>query len=79
MKNLTELKLSLAKRILDSEDEDQLLTVDQVLGNGGSLKLSAKQKAELDADFADYKNGKGSSYTWAEVKAHAKRASRHGA
>lgn len=79
MKNLTELKLSLAKRILDSDDEDQLLTVDQLLGNGGSFKLSAKQRKELDADFADYKNGKGTNYTWAEVKAHAKRATGHGA
>ena len=74
MNNLAELKLSLAKRILDCNNEDQLLTVDQLMGEGGSFKLSAKQKAELDADFADFKNGKGANYSWEQVKAHARRA-----
>ena len=79
MKNLSELKLSLAKRILDCENEDQLRTVDQLLDAKCSFKLNAKQKAELDADFADFKNGKGTNYSWEAVKAHAKRGPRNGA
>lgn len=79
MKNLAELKLSLAKRILDCENEDQLLTVDQLLAERGSFKLSAKEKVELDADFADFKSGKGANYSWEQVKAHARRAAGNGA
>jgi len=69
MKNLAELKLSLAKRIFDCEDADQLLTVDQLMAEEKSFKLSAKEKAELDNDFADFKGGKGANYTWEQVKA----------
>lgn len=79
MKNLAELKLSLAKRILDCEDEDQLLTVDQLMTDEGSFKLSSKEKAELDADFADFKGGKGPNYSWEQVKAHARRSAGNGA
>lgn len=79
MKNLSELKLSLAKRILDCENEDQLRTVDQLLDDKGTFKLNAKQNAELDTDFADFKNGKGMNYSWGAVKAHAKRGPRNGA
>lgn len=79
MKNLSELKLSLAKRILDCENEEQLRAVDQLLDDKGSFKLNAKQKAELDSDFADFNNGKGMNYSWEAVKAHAKRGPRNGA
>lgn len=73
-KRLSELKLSLAKRILDSEDEEQLRTVDQLLGAKDAFRLSAAEKAELDADFAEFKAGKGKVYTWDEVKADARKA-----
>lgn len=72
MKNLTELKQALAKRILDCDDEDQLRTVDQLMGGEGSFTLTSAQRLELDADFADFVKGKGKNYTWAEVKAHAR-------
>ena len=72
MKNLTELKLALAKRILDCDDEAQLRTVDQLMGGEGSFTLTPAQRSELDADLADFVKGKGKNYTWAEVKAHAR-------
>jgi putative addiction module component (TIGR02574 family) len=68
---LTKLKVTLAKQILESENEAELRSVDELL-NARQLKLTAEQKAELDQDFADYKAGKGKNYTWAEVKAHAR-------
>ena len=69
---LTELKVSLAKQILESENEDQLRTVDELLNPPEQFKLSAAQKAELDRDFEDYKAGKGKNHTWADVKAHVR-------
>lgn len=68
---LNELKVTLAKQIIESEDEGELRIVDDVLNPTHDFKLTAAQKAELDRDFADYKAGKGKNYTWAEVKAHA--------
>jgi len=69
---LNELKVNLAKQILESESEDQLRTVDELLNPPAQFKLSAAQKAELDRDFADYKAGKGENHTWAEVKARVR-------
>jgi len=73
MTKLTDLKLSLAKRILDSTDADQLRVVDDLLSEGGPVRLTAKEKAELDQDHSDFTAGKGRNYSWAEVKAHALR------
>lgn len=67
---LNELKVTLAKQIRESQNEEELRSVDDFL-NARQLKLTAAQKAELDRDFADYKAGKGKNFTWAEVKAHA--------
>ncbi|HRH68070.1 MAG TPA: hypothetical protein PLB89_01055 [Flavobacteriales bacterium] len=69
---LNDLKVSLAKQILESENESELRSVDEVLNPPAHFKLSAAQKAELDRDFADYKAGKGKNHTWAEVKAHVR-------
>ncbi|MBL0129657.1 MAG: hypothetical protein IPP83_19885 [Flavobacteriales bacterium] len=69
---LTELKVSLAKQILESESEDELRTVDLLLNPPAVFKLSAAQKAELDRDFADHQAGKGKNHSWAEVKAHVR-------
>ena len=68
---LNELKVTLAEQILESQDEEELRSVDEFL-NARRVKLTAAQKAELDQDFADYKAGKGMNYTWAEVKAHVR-------
>ena len=70
---LNELKIALVQQILHSEDADELRTVDELLNHGAPFELSAKEKAELDKDFADYKAGKGRNYTWNEVKAHARK------
>lgn len=70
---ISDLKVSLAKRILDSNDEAQLRAVDSILSDSVSFQLSDEQKAELDRDFADYTAGVGSDHSWAEVKAHARR------
>lgn len=69
---LTELKVTLAKQILESENEDQLRTVAELLDPPAPFKLSTAQKAELDRDFADYKAGKGKNHSWADVKAHVR-------
>lgn len=69
---LNELKVSLAKQILESQNEEELRTVDELLNPPAQFKLSAAQKAELDRDFADYKSGKGKNYSWAEVKSHVR-------
>lgn len=69
---LNELKVTLAKQILESESESELRSVDMVLNQGVNFELSAKQKAELERDFADYKAGKGKNRTWAEVKARVR-------
>lgn len=79
MKNLTELKLALAKRILDCEDEARLLTVEELMDGPESFTLTAKQRAELDADFEDYVKGKGKNYSWGEVRDHARGDMGHGA
>ncbi len=70
---LNELKVTLAKQILESESEDLLRSVDEILNPRAQYKLSAAQKAELDRDFADYQAGNGNNHTWDEVKAHARR------
>jgi hypothetical protein len=59
MKNLSELKLSLAKRILDCENEEQLRTVDQLLDDKGSFKLNAKQKANWTLTLRTSRMGRG--------------------
>ncbi|HQV51291.1 MAG: hypothetical protein IPI00_15885 [Flavobacteriales bacterium] len=69
---LNELKVTLAKQILESDNEEQLRSVDQVLNPPAKFKLTAAQKAELDSDFADYKAAKGKNHTWNEVKAHVR-------
>ncbi|QQR87888.1 MAG: hypothetical protein IPJ76_06595 [Flavobacteriales bacterium] len=73
---LNELKLALVQQILNSEDADELRTVDEVLNHGTVFKLSAKEKAELDKDFAAYRSGKGRNSSWAEVKAYARQRAR---
>ncbi|MBK7554847.1 MAG: hypothetical protein IPI55_09640 [Flavobacteriales bacterium] len=56
---LNELKIALVRQILHSEDADELRTVDGLLNHGAPFELSAKEKAELDKDFADYKGRQG--------------------
>jgi putative addiction module component (TIGR02574 family) len=68
---LNDLKIDLAKRILGSESEETLRMVDEILG--GDLKLSAKQKAELDRDWNDHQAGKGQNMNWNAVKANARK------
>jgi len=69
---LNELKVTLAKQILESENEEELRLVEGLLKPTARLRLTAAEKAELDKDYADYKAGKGKNYTWAEAKAHVR-------
>lgn len=73
MSKLTDLKVSLAKRILESDDVGRLQVIDDLLQAKGGVQLSKEERAELDRDFADFQAGKGRNHTWAEVKAYARR------
>lgn len=73
---LNELKVALAQQILNSDDEKELRTVEEVLNNDVPFRLSVREKADLDRDLAAHKAGKGRTYTWKEVKAHARKRAR---
>ncbi len=64
---LNELKVSLAKQILESESESELHSVDLVLNQAVNFELSAEQKAQLDASHSRYLRGEGKSYTSAQM------------
>ena len=68
---LNALKVALAKRILEQDNEATLRIVEDVLG--GDIQLSAAQKAELDRDWEAYKAGEGRNKTWNEEKAAARK------
>lgn len=71
-----ELKVALAQQILNSDDEKELRTVEEVLNSDVPFRLNAREKAELDRDLADHKVGKGRNYSWKEVKAYARKRAR---
>lgn len=64
---LNELKVTLAKQILESEIETELRSVDMLLNQGVNFELSAEQKAQLDSAHSRYLRGEGKSYTSAEM------------
>ena len=64
---LNDLKVTLAKQILESENESELRSVDMVLNQGVNFELSAEQKAQLDSAHSRYLRGEGKSYTSAEM------------
>lgn len=67
MGKLAEKRVAIAKRILETEDEGLLNTMDELV-NGHQFTLSASDMRELDQIAAKYKAGKGKTYTWPEVK-----------
>jgi putative addiction module component (TIGR02574 family) len=69
---LNKLKVALVKKILDSENEEELRNVDLLLDPSVPYRLSPTQKAELDRDLADYEAGKGKNRPWADVKAQVR-------
>lgn len=69
---LNDLKVSFTQQILQSNDEERLRMVEDILDDRKTFQLTARQKAELDKDFAEHKAGRGKVYTWDEVKAHAR-------
>lgn len=71
---LNELKVSLAKQILESESGSELRSVDMVLNQGVNFELSAEQKAQLDASHARYLRGEGNSYTSAQMVRRVRKA-----
>jgi len=73
---LNELKVSLAKQILESDSEEQLRSVDMVLNQGVNFELTDKQKAELDASHSRYLRGEGMSYTTAQMIRRVRKAVR---
>lgn len=69
---LNDHKVSLTQQVLQSNDEEHLRMVEDILEERAPFRLSARQKAEMDKDFASYGAGKGENYTWNEVRAHAR-------
>lgn len=70
---LNDLKVSLTQQILQSNDEERLRMVEDILEEREPFRLSARQKAELDKDFADHETGRGEVFTWPQVKAYARK------
>jgi hypothetical protein len=73
---LNELKVTLAKQILESENESELLSVDLILNKGFDFELSKEQKAQLDAAHARYLHSEGKSYTSAQMVRRVRKAVR---
>jgi len=73
---LNELKVTLAKQILESESESELRSVDMVLNQGVNFELSHEQKAQLDASHSRYLRGEGKSYTRAQMLRRVRKAVR---
>ena len=70
---LNDLKVSLTQQILQSNDEERLRMVEVILEEREPFRLSARQKAELDKDFTAHEQGRGEVFTWAQVKAYARK------
>ena len=71
---ITELKVTLAKQILESESESQLRSVDLIMNHGTRFELSDAQKAALDLDCASYLRGEGRNYSPTEMRKRARKA-----
>lgn len=67
MSKFNDLKVALAKQILETDNESELLSVDLVMNHGVDFSLGAKQKAALDEGHARFKRGEGRSYGSAEM------------
>lgn len=68
MGKLAEKKVALAARILNTDDERILRSVDEVLERAGTFALSSAELAELDAIRERHLIGQGNSSSWADVK-----------
>ena len=77
MGKLAEKRVSIAKHILETKDEDLLNTMDELV-RGHMFTLSAADKRALDAQHAKYVAGEGKSYTWPEVKKRLQRVAAKG-
>jgi plasmid stabilization system protein ParE len=60
---IDELKVALAKQILDTESEAQLRSVDLIMNHGTRFELSDTQKSALDTDRVRYLRGEGKTYS----------------
>ncbi len=70
--SLESRKLDLVQQLLLVDNEDILDRMQDALNSASAFVLSDAQKAELDAQEARYARGEGQSYSWDEVKAHAR-------
>ena len=69
---LNDLKVSLTQQILQSNDEERLRMVVDILEERAPFRLSARQKAELDKNIAANEAGESECCTWNEVQAYAR-------
>jgi len=67
-------KLELMQQLLLVDSEEVLERMQDMLNAESTFVLSDAQKAELDEQEARYARGEGRSYSWDEVKAHARAA-----
>jgi hypothetical protein len=73
---ISELKVALAKQILDTESESQLRSVDLIMNHGIRFELSDEQKVALGLDRKRYMHGEGKNYSAAEMRKRARKAAR---
>lgn len=76
MSKFNELKVALAKQILESENESELLSVDLVMNHGVDFSLTTKQKTELDEAHAKFKRGEGHSHSSAQMVRRVRKLAR---
>lgn len=67
MGKLAEKKVALATKILHTDDEQLLRSVDELL-NGGSFRLSSEELRELERMRKGILAGDGRSSPWSEVE-----------
>lgn len=75
MGKLAERKVALAKRILETQDEALLDSLDALV-SGGTFHLSRTELDELDAIMARHRSGDGRSSPWPVVRKRMEQAVR---
>lgn len=73
MGKLTDKRIELAKRVLDTTDADKLARVEEALSNGALYAFTPAEVKKFKAIRDKIRNGEGVTFTAEEVKRRAKR------
>jgi putative addiction module component (TIGR02574 family) len=69
--NIESAKYAIIEKIIETDSEELLNEITSLLGQHDGL-LTEPQKDELDRRAVRHKNGETKSYSWDEVKQHAR-------